>query len=545
MTRPMPLHDYAHSRAVLIGAWDYKNLPDVGRATYNSLARMQRVLSGPLCGWPTSDTGGGLAVVGNPPRRGDLPNDLVGWFNGITDIALFYFVGHGQLYRDELYLALADSPLDGPHRRTIGLPFSDVRTAMDECDASTKIVILDCCFSGQGTLAHNALSTPSIVNLTACHGAATLAATDAYGTAWFETLQDDLEPQTFFTKCLLDTIEQGLPGHPEGLPVDAVYSAAAETLAHHGWPKPTRLVRHDASKFIIARNRARKSSTINRGTLVAGRYELMMQLGKGGMGEVWASRDRNLRRDVALKFVAAYLHDSPDLLARFEREAVVAAQIHHQNVATVFDRGVHGDLPFLVMELIDGMMLDSWIHQSGVLALADAFDLGEQICAALQAIHQAEAMHLDIKPHNVLVTPQGIAKVVDFGIADLRQAEVYSLADVSHIAPALTPAYAAPEQFNGQGDKRSDLYAFGGVLFAMLTGKAPFSGNDSFTMLQGKKFYDASRLERLRPGLPSPLTGLIAQLLERDPERRPQSAREVRKRLAHLRAMTVENEPRT
>src|SRR5262249_38659070 len=118
MTEPGPLHDYGRSRAVLIGAWDYTHLPPVPAAR-NSLERMAKLLTGPLCGWPPD----GVAVLRNEPRRGALPDRLMELFDGITDVALFYFVGHGQLYGDELCLALTESPQGGPRRLTTGLQF--------------------------------------------------------------------------------------------------------------------------------------------------------------------------------------------------------------------------------------------------------------------------------------------------------------------------------------------------------------------------------------------------------------------------------------
>lgn len=126
-----------------MGAWDYTHLPPLPAARH-SLTRMTGLLTGPLCEWPAS----WVRVIPDAPRRGDLPDELMDLFTGVTDVALFYFVGHGQLHGDELCLALTESPEGGPRRQTTRLPFTDVRKALYECDARTKIVILDCCFSG-------------------------------------------------------------------------------------------------------------------------------------------------------------------------------------------------------------------------------------------------------------------------------------------------------------------------------------------------------------------------------------------------------------
>ncbi|MFI0898538.1 caspase domain-containing protein [Streptomyces sp. NPDC020983] len=247
---PLPT-DYSRSRAVLIGAWDYSALPAVPAAR-NSLKRMRGLLTGPLCAWP----GKRVDVIRNERSRGSLPDRLMEAFSGATDVALFYFVGHGQLHDDELCLALCDSPAGGPRRTTVGLPFADVRRALHECDARTKIVILDCCFAGQAARAEHSLTegTASLIDRTLGTGAFTMAASGAYRTAWYEPAARTATPQTYFTKYLVDTVEAGLPGHPQGLSLGAVFTATAEALSRDRLPAPTRSVRHDADRFVLARN---------------------------------------------------------------------------------------------------------------------------------------------------------------------------------------------------------------------------------------------------------------------------------------------------
>ncbi|WP_157436069.1 serine/threonine-protein kinase [Actinospica robiniae] len=270
--------------------------------------------------------------------------------------------------------------------------------------------------------------------------------------------------------------------------------------------------------------------------MLAGRYEVGERLGRGGMGEVWSARDRVLQRDVALKLLPLGEGSAADLTARFEREAVAAAQINHPNVVALYDRGVHDGTLFLTMELVDGVPLSALIKTSGVLPPDRALELAEQVCAALEATHAAGVVHFDIKPRNVMITTAGVAKVVDFGIAGFLQARRLSVVDSSRLAPAATLEYAAPEQLTAErGDARSDLYALGGVLFTMLTGRAPFTGDTAWEVMAAKATTDAPRLELARPGTPPPLADLVARLLARAPEARPQSAWEVRERLAELR----------
>lgn len=274
---------------------------------------------------------------------------------------------------------------------------------------------------------------------------------------------------------------------------------------------------------------------MERGELIAGRYELVKRLGRGGMGEVWAARDRTLHRDVALKLLDLDGAIHPDLPQRFEREAVAAAQINHPNVVSLHDRGVHEDMLFLVMEKVEGAMLTEHIHAETPMSLASALEIASGICAALVAAHRAHVIHYDIKPHNVMLTPDGQVKVVDFGIAGFIQT-AFTLARSSQLTPAGTPEYGAPEQFlTERGDERSDLYALGGVLFALLTGQPPFTGHHAMAIMRRKLDEDAPRLDSLRPKLPPALGELVAELLDRDPAQRPASAGEVHERLGLIR----------
>ncbi|MFG2730365.1 protein kinase [Streptomyces canus] len=273
---------------------------------------------------------------------------------------------------------------------------------------------------------------------------------------------------------------------------------------------------------------------MERGELIAGRYELIKRLGRGGMGEVWAGRDRTLHREVALKLLVLEDASFPELPLRFEREAVAAAQINHPNAAALYDRGVHEDVLFLIMEKVEGATLTEHIRDESPMTTARALVIADGICVALVAAHRAGVIHYDIKPHNVMLTRGGQVKVVDFGIAGFIQT-AFNLARSTQLTPAGTPEYGAPEQFlTERGDERSDLYALGGVLFAMLTGRPPFAGHSAMAVMRRKLDEEAPRLDSLRPDLPPALTALVAELLDRDPRRRPESARQVHERLSRL-----------
>ncbi|MFJ3714084.1 serine/threonine-protein kinase [Streptomyces sp. NPDC090053] len=275
---------------------------------------------------------------------------------------------------------------------------------------------------------------------------------------------------------------------------------------------------------------------MDRGELIAGRYELLRRLGRGGMGEVWAARDRTLHRDIALKLLDLDGAGHPELPQRFEREAVAAAQINHPNVVALYDRGIHEDMLFLVMEKVEGATLTEHIHAESPISLARALAIASGICTALVAAHQAHVIHYDIKPHNVMLTADEQVKVVDFGIAGFVQA-TFSVARSSQLTPAGTVEYGAPEQFlTERGDERSDLYALGGVLFAMLARRPPFAGHNAAAIMRRKLDEEAPHLDSLCPDLPPAVTALVVELLQRDPDRRPQTARQVRERLQQLQA---------
>ncbi|WP_406385672.1 protein kinase domain-containing protein [Streptomyces sp. NBC_00211] len=270
---------------------------------------------------------------------------------------------------------------------------------------------------------------------------------------------------------------------------------------------------------------------------------MVERLGRGGMGEVWAARDRDLRRDVAVKFLPRDADASPELLNRFEREAVAAAQINHPNVVTLHERGVHDGLQFLVMERVDGTSLTDRMRGGPLMELAEALRVAQEICAALVAAHQARVVHYDIKPSNVMLTADGRIKVVDFGIAGFTHTRTaFSVAPSTALSPAGTLEYGAPEQFlDSRGDERSDLYALGSVLFALLAGQPPFTGANGYIVLRRKIDEDAPPLADYRPDVPNPVGQLLTELLRRDPGERPQTAGAVHARLERIRSAATDS----
>ncbi|MFE7544701.1 protein kinase domain-containing protein [Streptomyces platensis] len=252
------------------------------------------------------------------------------------------------------------------------------------------------------------------------------------------------------------------------------------------------------------------------------RYELVEQLGHGGMGTVYRAVDHRLRRTVAVKTLSAELAMQPEFLTRFQREAHAAAALNHPGVATVHDVGEDAGggaaEPYLVMEYVAGRTL-SQVLRDGPLAVAQAVDITGQVLAALDHSHRHAIVHRDIKPANVMLTASGAVKVVDFGIAKALS-EVATRLTGTGVAVG-TPAYLAPEQINGAAtDHRTDLYAVGCLLYELLTGRPPYTGDSPFSVMHQHLAAEPVPPSRLRPELPPAVDVLIARALHKSREDR-------------------------
>lgn len=266
--------------------------------------------------------------------------------------------------------------------------------------------------------------------------------------------------------------------------------------------------------------------------VLAGRYRLVKSLGRGGFSEVWQAEDSVLGRAVAVKVFTAPA-GQPDLVARFHREARTVAGLRHPNVVVVFDAGVDQDVPYVVMELLAGPSLDGLLAMRGPLPVELALGYAEQAAAGLAAAHAAGVVHRDIKPGNLVLDSDGTLKVVDFGIASLAGASTSLTATGVTFG---TPAYLSPEQAAGRpAEPRSDLYSLGCVLYALLTGDPPFTGEHPVATAAQHLNATAPPVHERRPGLPAVIDQLLATLLAKNPEDRPPDAATVRGWLAEVR----------
>ncbi|WP_331769254.1 serine/threonine protein kinase (plasmid) [Embleya sp. NBC_00888] len=261
--------------------------------------------------------------------------------------------------------------------------------------------------------------------------------------------------------------------------------------------------------------------------VLAGRYELVAFVGRGGMGEVWEGRDRVIERRVAVKLVP---HDRNETSGAelFLREARTAGTLNHPGVVTVHDFGrdtTDGSL-FLVMEFVDGRDLASVLREDGPPPVAGAVEWAAQAAAALARAHDAGIVHRDLKPANLMLTADGRVKVLDFGIARFMEASNKS----SRIMG--TWAYMAPERFDEHAaDARSDLYSLGCVLNELLTGEPPFDATGPVSMMNAHLRREPVPPGDTRDGVPRELDDLVLELLAKDPERRPATAVEAHDRL--------------
>ncbi len=270
--------------------------------------------------------------------------------------------------------------------------------------------------------------------------------------------------------------------------------------------------------------------TLTPGTRL-GAYEIIAAIGAGGMGEVYRARDATLNREVALKVLPDLFALDADRLARFRREAHVLASLNHPNIAAIYGFEQVGDVRALVLELVDGATLSD-LMSSGPIALNEALPIARQIAEALDAAHQSGVIHRDLKPANISLRGDGTVKVLDFGLAKALEpagvAHSGSTASPTITSPALTQlgvilgtaAYMAPEQARGHAaDKRSDIWAFGVVLFEMLTGRAMFAGESVSDTLASVLKTDPA-WTALPAGVPPPIRHLLRWCLEKDPRRR-------------------------
>jgi serine/threonine-protein kinase len=278
-------------------------------------------------------------------------------------------------------------------------------------------------------------------------------------------------------------------------------------------------------------------------TVLAERYRLDRSLGNGGMGEVFEATDLTLHRSVAVKLMSPSLVQDEPARARFLREARALAQVNSPNVVAVYDAGEDAERPYLVMELVEGTTLERELVGSGRVGPARAVAIATDIASGLAAAHERGIVHRDVKPSNVFLTPSDAAKIGDFGIARLERPDATLTLTGQTFG---SPPYMAPEQATGgKVDARADLYSLGCVLFQMLVGRRPFSGDDAVSLVYQHVHSTPPRVDSLVPAVPAELAALVAGLMAKDPDDRPASAEEVRRALESVPTEPIATAPVT
>ena len=285
--------------------------------------------------------------------------------------------------------------------------------------------------------------------------------------------------------------------------------------------------------------------TLTPGTKL-GPYEILSPLGAGGMGEVYRARDTRLGREVAIKVLPQHLSSNPEVRTRFEREAKTVSSLNHPHICTLHDVGREGETDYLVMELVEGDTLASRLAR-GALPTAEVVRLGAQIADALDRAHRAGVVHRDLKPGNIMLTKGG-AKLMDFGLARATGmaggvgsgVTVASLTQSPTVAQPLTAEgtivgtfqYMSPEQLEGrEADARSDLWAFGCVLYEMATGRRAFDGKSQASLIGAIMSTEPAPISQIAPMTPVPLDRLVRACLSKSPEDRIQTAHDAKLQL--------------
>jgi serine/threonine protein kinase len=256
-----------------------------------------------------------------------------------------------------------------------------------------------------------------------------------------------------------------------------------------------------------------------------GNYDLLEKVAEGGMGAIYRGRHRETGQIVAIKIMPSHMAQNPVLLKRFEQEFRAASRLDHPNIVRALDYNDNGHTPYLVMEFVEGESLGQKIEREGKMSETDAIRIIAQVAQGLHRAHKQNLVHRDVKPDNILVTPDGLAKLADLGLVKETETDL----NLTKTGRGLgTPHFMAPEQFrNAKGaDIRCDIYSLGATLYQMVTGELPFRSNGPLDAWMKKIQNDLTPPRQLVPGLSERIDWAIRRAMSADPDKRPSSCRE-------------------
>jgi len=279
----------------------------------------------------------------------------------------------------------------------------------------------------------------------------------------------------------------------------------------------------------FTRTLEKPSGELSTGSIFAGRYRIIEELGKGGMGKVYEALDLEIKEKVALKLIKPEIASDEKTIERFKNELKLTRKIRHKNVCQMYDLNKEGEIPFITMEYVSGEDLKSFIKRSKKLSVLTAVSLAKQVCEGLEEAHRLGVVHRDLKPQNIMIDQDGNARIMDFGIARMMSAS--GLTEEGAIIG--TPDYMSPEQVDGEeADQRADLYSTGIIIYEMVTGRIPFKGSCPMSVALRHKTDIPKDSRELDAQVPESLSRLILRCLEKNREERYQKAEDLLRDLA-------------